>query len=133
MPAFRLLVVDDEAAVRDECARGLAARGLDLAFAASPDEAERLLRDREWDCILCDMRLRAPRDGVDVLTLARGLRPATRRVLMSGFPDPMRLFAAQEAGVLHEFVDKPVTAREFAAVVDGFTMKAPPPPLGLRR
>lgn len=66
----RLLVVEDEAALRTSIVRGLAEDGFKVSAAASAEQAETILASATFDAIVLDLRL----PGKDGLELLRALR-----------------------------------------------------------
>lgn len=80
---LRVLVVDDEERVGRGLAQGLAEH--DVTFTTTVDEAQALCREREFDCIVCDLML--PERGGDAFYAALcEERPALARrvVFMTG-------------------------------------------------
>ena len=55
--ALKILVVDDEAELAGLLARMLAALGFRCDLASTGREAQRLLSERDYDAILCDLRM----------------------------------------------------------------------------
>jgi two-component system NtrC family sensor kinase len=112
------LVVDDEVSVRSLVARLLTRRGYDVVQVEDGEVALRLLEERSFDLVLCDLRM--PRlDGrmlFDALA-QRGLESAERFVLMTG--DTLSADVAEFAetrGVT--LLTKPFTAKELDDVLD---------------
>ena len=53
----RILVVDDEAPVRDIFAKGLSRHGYHCATAGNADEANQILQREEFDLVLLDISM----------------------------------------------------------------------------
>lgn len=81
----RVLVVDDEEAIRRFLAKALAIAGSDAVLAATGAEAVDLARVERFDAVLCDYRM-AGMTGTDVYHAITGMRPELGRrfVFMSG-------------------------------------------------
>ena len=111
----RVLVVDDEAAIRRTVCRMLEASGHVTCEASSGNQALALIAGGEaFDLVLSDVRMP---DG-DGVTTARELRrrvPGLRVVLMSGFQDASD--ARAQAGA-DGFLAKPFTRAELLAEVE---------------
>ena len=102
----KVLVVDDEAGIRDGLARAVASRGHRALLAAGLREARALLREEDVDCVLLDMRLEDG-DGLDLLREIRKSREAETPVIMAtAYGDSPRAIAAMKAGAF-EYVTKP--------------------------
>jgi PAS domain S-box-containing protein len=112
----RILVVDDEARIREVLARALADH--DVTLASGGFEAAARCEKNDFDCILCDVTMPAG-DGVDLVeALSRQGRGLERRVLfMSGgaySPRTERLLADASNGHL----EKPFTFEQARAAID---------------
>jgi PAS domain S-box-containing protein len=103
----RVLVIDDEEAVRDMTARMLRSSGFDVRTASNLTEArEIILCDTiELEAVLTDIVLSGER-GTELLAWTRSIRPKMRIVVMSGYapePQSMRSLIEHDA----EFLPKP--------------------------
>jgi PAS domain S-box-containing protein len=111
----RTLVVDDEEQIRNVLARAL--DDDDVTLAAGGFEAAELCRERDFDCILCDVTMPAG-DGLDFLEAVRrlGRDLEDRIVFMSGGAYSPRT----ESLLAHanETLDKPFTFDEVRAAVE---------------
>src|SRR5689334_25415566 len=116
MSAMRILVVDDEPAVRESLRRALALEGYDVALAADGAEALETIEDQSQpDAILLDVLM--PR--VDGLEVARRLRSKGVRtpILMLTARDEIRdRVAGLDAGA-DDYVVKPFALEELLARV----------------
>ena len=79
-----LLVVDDDAAVRESCVEILAAEGALVSSAGNGKQALELIRERHFDLVLSDVVM-PEMDGYELLLATRELRPETHVVLMTAF------------------------------------------------
>ena len=101
-----VLVVDDEAGIRDGLARAVASKGHVALTAADLGEARNILRERAIDCVLLDVRL-PDGDGLDLLREIRGKKEWNTPVVMAtAYGDSPRAIAAMKAGAF-EYVTKP--------------------------
>ena len=83
--SYRILIVDDEPAVRLSIERLLARKGYEIAAAASADAAYAILRDRPVDLILLDLRMPGVGGEAFYYAIIRQWPALTQRiVLMSG-------------------------------------------------
>jgi len=86
----RVLIVEDDSAVRDTLSAILTLEGLNVAACASAREALQHLSEREFDLVITDMRMETPTAGLDVVQAAaqRPARPFI--VVLTAFPLPPR-------------------------------------------
>jgi CheY-like chemotaxis protein len=104
--ASTVLVVDDEAVVRDVCAR-LLAREPDLVVSLAQDaeEALELLRSQRFDVLITDKNLPGL-GGVELIAEARALQPALEAVMITGYSSSESVIAAFAAGA-SDYILKP--------------------------
>jgi len=89
----RILVVDDERAIRDWAASALERSGYSVVAVASASEALRILSAGAGDINLVLTDIRMPEiDGIELARCVRALHPTTKVIYMTGFspelPDP---------------------------------------------
>ena len=100
----RVLLVEDDAPVRELIARALRANGFEVHPAASAEEALELEATRPVDLLVSDVTL-ANLSGLDVARAIRRRSPHVAAVLMSGHDDQAVAGAAHldiAATVLHK-------------------------------
>ncbi len=103
--AFHILVVDDDAAVRDVLTRFLRRRGYRVGIAANGEEALNAVRDHDPDLMLLDIHL--PKlSGLDVLQELQSGNLQTRTIALSGMPDDEMVQSTKELGAV-AFLAKP--------------------------
>jgi len=104
-----ILVVDDEAGIRDSLEEILREEGYGVATAATAAEALVLLQDAPYDVVLLDIWL-PDRDGMDVLAdmhqLAVEMRPEV--VIISGHGSIETAVKATKLGA-YDFLEKPLS------------------------
>jgi PAS domain S-box-containing protein len=113
----RLLVVDDEEALRAVSCRMLAALEYSVRAANSPEEAIELFRDdpKAFDLVLTDQTM-PTMTGLVLVERLRELSPSVKVVLMSGFSPTIEGRNAREMGV-DAVLSKPFTRGELATAV----------------
>ena len=82
MPAHRVLIVDDEAALHLAVWIGLAAKGFEVMEALNGKEALRILEAEHCDAVLMDVNM-AELDGIAACRLIRNIRPALYILIIS--------------------------------------------------
>ena len=96
---LRVLVIDDEEAVREGMRAVLAALGCEVELAAGSDDAEVLARRTPPDVVLADFRLHGSDDGLAAVRRLRAIHPGLAALLVSGDTAPARLREAHAAGL----------------------------------
>jgi signal transduction histidine kinase/CheY-like chemotaxis protein len=96
---LRVLVIDDEEAVREGMRSVFEALGCEVRLAAGSDEAERLIRQGPVDVVLADFRLHGADDGLAAVRKLRAIQPGLAALLVSGDTAPARLREAHAAGL----------------------------------
>src|SRR5687768_3973268 len=103
--AKHLLLVDDEAALREAIAERLADHGFVVEQAASGEEALARLADFAFDIIITDLRLPGV-DGRDVLAAALERYPDIIAIIITGFGTVKDAVNAIKQGAA-DFITKP--------------------------
>ncbi len=121
--AKSILVVDDDAAVL-ECVEDLLSdAGFKVQMSRSAGDAIALLQDQEFDAVLSDIQM-PDKDGFELLTEIRSLRPDMAVVLMTAYGTIRSAVAAMRAGAL-DYVTKPFESDEiFMALERAFERQA---------
>ena len=73
--AHRVLLVDDDGAVRAMMSQGLERKGFEVATAASVTEALRRIATESFDVLITDLHMPEPGDGFTVVSAMRHSQP----------------------------------------------------------
>src|SRR6266849_793252 len=92
--AHKVLLVDDDDAVRAMMNATLERRGFDVVAAASVTEALRRISKESFDVLITDLHMPNPGDGFTVVTAMRHSQPDALTLLVSGYPDVPSAMAA---------------------------------------
>ena len=111
-----VLLLDDEAQLTTVMTRMLE-NEFDIEVAANVEEATMLLGTREFDAIIADHMMPGQKQGLDFLVDAIRLRPAAKRILMTGYMNPELLARAVTLGQLSALLLKPVSLPELVKTV----------------
>ena len=106
----RILVVEDNAAVRSSLALLLEREGFDVVAVAEFRRASELVEDELFDTLITDLDLPGG-TGLDLLLMARSLRPRMRSFLMTGYGCSAVRKQAMELG-LSGYFEKPFDPEE---------------------
>jgi two-component system response regulator AtoC len=107
---MRLLLVEDDALIRDSMRLFFENEGCQLETLETAEEAMEAIRRREYDIVITDYRLPGM-DGLSLLRELQGSRPHTMRVLLTAYMDEDVLADAFRIGV-HEFIEKPFSSAD---------------------
>ncbi len=112
---YRILIVDDDADIRDMLTRFLKRRGYVVDNAADGCEALEALRSREPDLMLLDIYM-PNMSGLEVLAEIKGEDLRTRTIALSGRPDGKVIEDSLELGAV-AFVAKPFDFPDLTAQI----------------
>jgi DNA-binding response OmpR family regulator len=114
--AHRVLLVDDDEAVRDMMNATLERKGFEVVAAASVTEALKWIATETFDILITDLHMPNPGDGFTVITAMRHSQPQALTLLVSGYPDVQSAMAAILVQA-DEIIVKPFEPGTFAELV----------------
>ncbi|MEX2648438.1 MAG: response regulator [Alphaproteobacteria bacterium] len=112
----RVLVADDEPAERDVLARGLIARGHQVATAADGAEALVALAAARYDLLIADIVMPVM-DGIALALMATSSHPDLKIVLVTGYAAELARARNLEA-LAQRVVSKPYAIADIARLAD---------------
>jgi DNA-binding response OmpR family regulator len=119
----KLLIVDDERAMRVSLSEMFALRGAQVTVAADGREAIELLNQHDFDLMLLDLKMPGM-SGIQVLEVAQKVRPATVVVLLTAHATLDSAISALRRGA-YDYLLKPCEPRALIAGVErGLTRRA---------
>ena len=92
--SHKVLLVDDDAAVRDMMTVTLEHKGFEVVAAANVPEALRLIATDTFDALITDLHMPNPSDGFTVVSAMRHSQPDALTLLVSGYPDVQSAMSA---------------------------------------
>ena len=101
-----LLIVEDEAALREAYAEGLSDRGYTVTQVENGEQALAKLREFAFDVVVTDLRLPGTTDGTQVLKAALERYPKILVIVMTAFPEVKKAVETMKNGAA-EFLIKP--------------------------
>ncbi len=116
MPTIKILVVDDNDAVREMAQEMLESKGFEVVSAASVNEALQLILGQQFDALVTDLHMPLPGDGFAVVTAMRHAQPKAVTIVVSGYPDTE---GAMAAIVLQadQIMVKPIEFKDLATLI----------------
>ncbi|MFZ1998816.1 MAG: response regulator [Candidatus Sulfotelmatobacter sp.] len=85
--AHKVLLVDDDNAVREMMTATLEHKGFEVVAAANVSEALRFITTQNFDVLITDLHMPNPGDGFTVVSAMRHSQPHALTLLVSGYPD----------------------------------------------
>lgn len=90
----RILLVDDDGAVRAMMSEALKGKGFEVVTAERVPEALKYIATEKFDVLITDLHMPNPGDGFTVVSAMRHSQPDALTLLVSGFPDVQSAMAA---------------------------------------
>jgi NAD(P)H-flavin reductase/CheY-like chemotaxis protein len=110
-----VLVVDDEAIVRESLKDWLASAGYDVATAESAEEAIRLINRRDFSVLVLDIRLPG-RTGLSILKEVKAQRPWIKAIIITAYPSDETMREATRLGAI-DYMVKPLAPDDLEHLV----------------
>ena len=111
----KILVVDDEPAVRESLDEILRLEGYSVVSVENGDLAIKTLQSESFDLILLDLKMPGM-DGIDVMRLATKITPDTKIILLTGHGSMESAVEALRHSA-HDYLIKPIPTRELLSSV----------------
>lgn len=111
----KILIVDDDAELRGNLSDILRGAGYCTDEAASGCEALEKIASEEYDIVLLDM-IMPNRDGIDILTEMKKIRPRTRVIMITAFATVENAVAAIKKGA-SDYISKPFKIKELITTI----------------
>jgi YesN/AraC family two-component response regulator len=92
--SHRVLLVDDDEAVRTMMSLTLEYKGFEVVTAANVTAALKLIATESFDVLITDLHMPNPSDGFTVVSAMRHSQPDALTLLVSGYPDVQSAMSA---------------------------------------
>ncbi len=112
----KILIVDDDPAIRDACFQVLTRRGYEVDLAARPEEALDLLGQFEFDVILLDLKMPGM-NGLELLKNIKEIDPHAEVVIITAYGTVSNAVQAMKDGA-SDFLQKPFGPEELKLAVE---------------
>jgi CheY-like chemotaxis protein len=124
----RILVVDDEADLRDTLSDLLSSLGYEVAAVESGGAAVERASMEAFDLAITDLRMPGL-SGIDTVTALRRIRPDLTVIVVSGYVSDESASRCREEGVTH-ILPKPFDIEDLLRTVELALHDGPPPRCG---
>ncbi len=111
----KLLIVDDEAIVRDSLGKWFHEEGYEIGLAQSASEALTRLAESRWDLALVDIKMPGT-DGIELQRRMREIDPGLIVIIMTGYASVETAVQALKNGA-YDYVTKPFDPEDIANLV----------------
>ncbi|HEY5976022.1 MAG TPA: sigma-54 dependent transcriptional regulator [Geobacteraceae bacterium] len=111
----KILIIDDEAFIRENVERILGEEGYAVLGAATSGEARQLVSDEELDLVLLDLNL-GQENGLDLLKSLKEIDPELLVIIITGFGSVESAVDALKLGAFH-YMKKPFKADALRVIV----------------
>ena len=118
-----ILIVDDDATLRERLAAACRARGLDARTAGSYEEARKLALADPPELAVVDLRMPGP-SGLDLIRELKAIDPQTKIVVLTAYGSIATTIDAMKLGAIY-YLQKPADADD---VLAAFSRDAAPAP-----
>ena len=113
----KILIVEDEAVVRESLRDWLVEDGYDVDIAEDGEEALKKVKEKEFGVIVLDLRLPGI-DGLHVFEEAKEMKPQTKGVIITAFPSRETAEKAKRLGIL-DYLPKPFKVDDLENIISG--------------
>jgi len=111
-----ILIVDDEAIVRESIRDWLKDSGYQVSVAESGEEALELIVQHDFSVMIVDLRL-PQMTGIDVLKKVKTIKPGIKSIVITAYPSMLSQNEATKLGVI-DYLVKPVFPEKLEALIN---------------
>jgi DNA-binding NtrC family response regulator len=113
---YRILIVDDDSALRDTLGSELSNAGYITKTASDGDEAIALIGKEKFDLVILDIKM--PKvDGFEVLKIIKQNFQPTKVVMLTGYSDITQAIKSKKLGA-DDFVSKPYDLEDLSFSIE---------------
>jgi bidirectional [NiFe] hydrogenase diaphorase subunit len=110
-----ILVVEDEAIMRDSLRDWLTESGYQVATVENGEEALKTITEQDFGLLILDLRLPG-KDGLRVLKEARTRRPELRGIIITAYPSLETAVEAMKGGAV-DYLSKPIDLNQLEKLI----------------
>ncbi len=120
----KILIVEDEPELRELLGEVFRLYRCQVEFAETLAESEAAIGHQDFDLVIADHRLKDEAAGLKLFEMIQVLSPATRFVLMSGYPDDVLDGLAESGMIWPTLLTKPFSLEQFRRTVESMMAQA---------
>jgi len=113
----KILLVEDEAVVRESVRDWLVEDGYDVECVGTGEEALERIKEEEFGVVVLDLRLPGV-DGLQVFEHVKEVTPETKGIIITAYPSKETREKAKRIGLL-DYLPKPFKVEELEKIVSG--------------
>ena len=117
----KILLIEDDIAFCKMVSNFLSKNNYNVSTAYSATEARTLVKDADFDLIMCDIRL-PDSDGIELMAEFKLINPTIPIVLMTGYADVTTAVKAMKRGA-SDYISKPFVPEEVLLVLSNALSK----------
>jgi DNA-binding NtrC family response regulator len=117
MEEFRILVVDDEASMRESLSAWLREDGFPVDTAENGASALRLAKENDYAICFVDLKMPGGMNGIEVLREVRKIRPDASIVIITAYATVDTAVEAMKEGA-NDYIVKPFNPEEITLIVN---------------
>jgi heterodisulfide reductase subunit A len=122
MPKCSVLIVDDEAIVRESIKDWLGDTGYEVFTAESGEEALEKMKERDFGVVILDVRLPG-KTGLEVLKEVKAVKPSIKSIIITAYPSDESAIEAKKLGAI-DYLIKPIVPDELDSLIRETMQKA---------
>jgi DNA-binding NtrC family response regulator len=111
----RILIIDDELSICQNCIKILSKMACEVEYALSGYDALNMMDEKPFDVVVTDLKMDTL-GGMEVLRLINEAYPETMVIVMTGYASISSAVEVMKMGAL-DYLPKPFTPQEFRAIV----------------
>ncbi|MBL7175431.1 MAG: response regulator [Desulfobacteraceae bacterium] len=111
MDYFNVLVVDDEEDFIETMVNRLKKRKIDTTGALSGEEALELMKKKQFDVIILDIKMPGGMDGIETLREMKKIQPLSEIILLTGHASVETSIEGMKLGAF-DYILKPITLED---------------------
>jgi len=112
----KILIIDDEEAIRDSCRQVLEREGYTVKTAKEGNEGQQIFKEEFFHLVFLDLKL-PDLDGLQLLSLFKEENPATPVIIITGYASIDSAVEAMKLGAFH-YLAKPFSPEELRLITN---------------